>query len=78
MESGNSINSGDGIVHFNNYLSIKSMYYDSAQLIQGFEDIINNRDRMPQMDEYQGIFERNANRVQDSLFVRRIVHQIQQ
>ena len=78
MESGNSINSGDGIVHFNNYLSIKSMYYDSAQLIQGFEDIINNRDIMPQMDEYQGIFERNANRVQDSLFVRRIVHQIQQ
>lgn len=54
------------------------MYYDSARLIQGFEDIINNEERMPQMEEYQGIFDRNANEVQDLLFVQRITNQIQQ
>lgn len=45
------------------------MYYDSARLIRGYEDIINNEERMPQMEEYQGIFDRNANEVQDLLFV---------
>lgn len=54
------------------------MYYDSARLIRGFEDIINNEERMPQMEEYQGIFDRNANEVQDLLFVQRITNQIQQ
>lgn len=54
------------------------MYYDSARLIWGFEDIINNEERMPQMEEYQGIFDRNANEVQDLLFVQRITNQIQQ
>ena len=78
MESGDSIESGDGIVHFRDYLSVKNMYYDSARLIQGFEDIINNEERMPQMEEYQGIFDRNANEVQDLLFVQRITNQIQQ
>lgn len=33
---------------------------------------------MPQMEEYQGIFDRNANEVQDLLFVQRITNQIQQ
>lgn len=56
----------------------KNMYYDSARLIWGFEDIINNEERMPQMEEYQGIFDRNANEVQDLLFVQRITNQIQQ
>ena len=60
------------------YLSVKNMYYDSARLIRGFEDIINNEERMPQMEEYQGIFDRNANEVQDLLFVQRITNQIQQ
>ena len=78
MESGDSIGSGDGIVRFRDYLSVKNMYYDSARLIQGFEDIINNEERMPQMEEYQGIFDRNANEVQDLLFVQRITNQIQQ
>ena len=78
MESGDSIESGDGIVRFRDYLSVKNMYYDSARLIQGFEDIINNEERMPQMEEYQGIFDRNANEVQDLLFVQRITNQIQQ
>lgn len=45
---------------------------------RGFEDIINNEERMPQMEEYQGIFDRNANEVQDLLFVQRITNQIQQ
>ena len=30
MESGDSIESGDGIVHFRDYLSVKNMYYDSG------------------------------------------------
>lgn len=30
------------------------------------------------MEEYQGIFDRNANEVQDLLFVQRITNQIQQ
>ena len=78
MESGDSIESDDGIVRFRDYLSVKNMYYDSARLIWGFEDIINNEERMPQMEEYQGIFDRNANEVQDLLFVQRITNQIQQ
>lgn len=78
MESGDLIESGDGIVRFRDYLSVKNMYYDSARLIRGFEDIINNGERMPQMEEYQGIFDRNANEVQDLLFVRRITNQMQQ
>lgn len=49
-----------------------------GKLIWGFEDIINNEERMPQMEEYQGIFDRNANEVQDLLFVQRITNQIQQ
>ena len=77
MESGDSIESDDGIVRFRDYLSVKNMYYDSARLIRGFEDI-NNEERMPQMEEYQGIFDRNANEVQDLLFVQRITNQIQQ
>lgn len=40
MESGDSIESDDGIVRFRDYLSVKNMYYDSARLIRGFEDII--------------------------------------
>lgn len=78
MESGDSIESDDGIVRFRDYLSVKNMYYDSARLIWGFEDIINNEERMPQMEEYQGIFDCNANEVQDLLFVQRITNQIQQ
>lgn len=78
MESGDSIESDDGIVRFRDYLSVKNMYYDSARLIRGFEDIINNEERMSQMEEYQGIFDRNANEVQDLLFVQRITNQIQQ
>lgn len=46
--------------------------------ISEYEDIINNEERMPQMEEYQGIFDRNANEVQDLLFVQRITNQIQQ
>lgn len=30
MESGDSIESGDGIVRFRDYLSVKNMYYDSV------------------------------------------------
>lgn len=78
MESGNSIDSGDGIVRFWDYRSVKNMYYDSARLIRGFEDIINYEERMPQMEEYQEIFDRNANEVQDLLFVQKITNQMQQ
>lgn len=78
MESGDSIENGDGIVRFKDYQSVKKMYYDSARLIWGFEDIINNEEGMPSMEEYQRIFARNASEVQDLLFVQRITDQIQQ
>lgn len=78
MESGDSIGSGDGIVRFRDYLSVMNMYYDSARIIGGFENIINNGERMPQMEECQEIFRRNASDVQDSWLEQRITNQIQQ
>lgn len=77
IESGDFIKSGDGIVRFADYESVKNTYYDSAQLIKGFEDIINSTERMPPMEEGQAIFKRNAYEVQNLLFVRRIEDQIQ-
>ena len=47
MESGDSIESGDGVVRFRDYVSVKNMYYDSARLIRGFEDIINKVFKAP-------------------------------
>ena len=38
MESGDLIESGEGIVRFRDYLSVKNMYYDSARLLRGFGD----------------------------------------
>lgn len=78
MESGNSIESGDGIVRFWDDQLVKNMYYDSAQLIRGFEDIINYRERMPQMEEFQEILDRNAYEVQNLLLVQRVTNQMQQ
>lgn len=78
MESGDSIGDGDGIVQFRDYLSVKNMYYDSARLIRGFEDIINSGERMPLLDEYQRLFDSNANEIQNTIFVQRIASQIQQ
>lgn len=42
MKSGELIESGDRIVRFRDSPSVMNMYYNSARLIQGFEDIINN------------------------------------
>ena len=78
MESGDLIESGEGIVRFRDYLSVKNMYYDSARLLRGFEDIINNGERMPQMEEYQAMFDRNVKEVQNLVFVHRVTNQIQQ
>lgn len=78
MESGDLIESGEGIVRFRDYLSVKNMYYDSARLLRGFEDIINNGERMPQMKEYQAMFDRNVKEVQNLVFVHRVTNQIQQ
>lgn len=78
MEAGNSIESGDEIVHFKDYLSVKNMYYDSARLLRGFEDVINYGENMPQIEEYLEMFERNAHEVTDSNLVQRIKNQLQQ
>lgn len=78
MESGDLIESGEGIVRFRDYLSVKNMYYDSARLLRGFEDIINNGERMPQMEEYQAMFDRNVKEVQNLVFAQRVTNQIQQ
>lgn len=77
MESGNLIKR-DGIVRFRDYLSVKNMYYDSARLLCGFEDIINNGERMSQMEDCQAMFDRNVEEVQNVVFVQKIANQIQQ
>lgn len=78
LESGDLMNNHDGIIQFRDYSAIKSMYYDSAKLITGFEELINNGEILPQMDEYQIMYNRNLNEIQDSFFVQRITELMEQ
>ena len=52
LESGDIIENGDGVIHFIDYSSVKNMYYDSARLIRGFEEIINNGEDKYVQSEY--------------------------
>lgn len=72
MLSGNLIKSGEVIVNFKNPQQVSNMYIDSAKLIRGFEDIINNSFEIPQIEEYQKIFERNAREITNLMFVSKI------
>ena len=55
MKSAEQIGRGDTIVSFNDDQEVKNMYYNSAQLLWGLEDKINNGER--ELQEYQRIFE---------------------
>ena len=76
-ESGNIIENGDGVIHFIDYSSVKNMYYDSARLIRGFEDIINNGEYKDLQSEYKTLFDDNAREIKNRDFVQRISHTIE-
>ena len=77
MESGDYISNEDGVIQFSNPVVVRDMYYDSASLIRGFEDIVNSgKDSLP-TDQYQSMFARNARDIKNKLFVDRIIELIQ-
>ncbi len=77
MESGEYISSGDGVIRLSNPMVVRDMYYDSASLIRGFEDIVNSGNDSLPTDEYQRIFESNTRDIRNQLFVDRITELIQ-
>lgn len=77
LESGNIIENGDGVIHFIDYSSVKNMYYDSARLIRGFEEIINNGEDKYVQSEYQMLFDDNVREIKNRDFVQRISYTIE-
>ena len=77
LESGNIIESGDEVIRFIDYSSVKNMYYDSASLIKGFEDIINNGDYKDFQFEYKKLFDDNARDIENKKFVEIISYAIE-
>lgn len=77
LESSNLIESG-GIVRFRDAQKVRNMYFNSAQLLRGFEDIINNGREKILPSEYQNLFNSNAEDIQDLSFVEHISAQISQ
>ena len=71
-ESGNIIENGDRVIKFRDYSSVKNMYYDSARLIRGFEDIINKEEYRELQSEYKTLFNDNAREINNRDFVQRI------
>ncbi len=53
------------------------MYYDSARLIRGFEEIMNNREDKYVQSEYQMLFDNNAIEIKNRDFVQRISYAIE-
>lgn len=77
MESGDYIENGNGVLRFRDPVAVRDLYYDSAKLIKGFEDIVNNGNESLLYDEYQSIFENNAKGIQNKMAVQRITELIQ-
>lgn len=77
MESGDFIANGDNVIQYRNPIAVRDMYYDSARLIGGFEDIINSGNDSLITDEYQSMFDVNARDIQNKLFIERISELIQ-
>lgn len=77
LESGNIIESGDEVIRFIDYSSVKSMYYDSARLIRGFEDIINNGEYKDLQLEYKKLFDDNVRDIENKKFVQIISYAIE-
>lgn len=76
-ESGNIIENGDRVIKFRDYSSVKNMYYDSARLIRGFEDIINKEEYRELQSEYKTLFNDNAREINNRDFVQRISYTIE-
>ena len=77
LESGNIIESGDEVIRFIDYSSVKNMYYDSARLIRGFEDIINNGEYKDLQLEYKKLFDDNVRDIENKKFVQIISYAIE-
>ena len=75
-ESADFIGNEEGIIPFRNPRAVRTMYYESARLIKGFEDFINGGER-PLPEAYQRLFDNNARDVQNESLVRRITEFIQ-
>ena len=76
-ESGEIIENGDGVIKFRDYSSVKNMYYDSARLIRGFEDIINKEEYKYLQSEYKTLFNDNVREIKNRDFVQRISYTIE-
>lgn len=76
-ESGNFIENGDGVIKFKDYSSVKNMYYDSARLIRGFEDIINKEEYKESQSGYKTLFKDNAREIKNKDFVQKISYTIE-
>ena len=72
MESGDFIADGYEVIRFKDAIAVKDMYYDSAKLIRGFEDIINNSTESLPRNECQNIFENNVKDVRNKIIVQKI------
>ncbi len=59
MESSQFIEGRNAIIQFRDLNSVRDMYLNSARLIRGFEDIINDEDGISP-EEYQSRFEGNS------------------
>lgn len=77
-ESGEIIENGDGVIKFRDYSSVKNMYYDSARLIRGFEDIINKEEYKYLQSEYKTLFNDNVREIKNRDFVQRISYTIEE
>ena len=76
-ESGELINNANSILNYRDARIVQNMYFDSANLIRGFEDMINSgSDREIQRDDYLGLFNQNAANLHDSQFAILVENQI--
>jgi len=77
-ESEGLIKKGESVVLFKDNISVANMYNDSAQLISGLENIINEGTEVQRLDEFIELFDRNARDVKNELLVTRVKNQIDQ
>lgn len=72
-KSAEFIESGNDIIKYKDESAVKNMYYDSAILIYGFEDLYNKDSTQLPTGGYEQLFQKNANDVRNKLFVNRII-----
>ena len=71
LESGRHIDS-ESAVRFENYELVKRMYLNSADLIKGFEDIINGGSEVPEKVDYLALYDQNAQNIRDLEFLEQV------